>query len=518
MSETHRGIVVALASVVLVATPGTLPAVSAQARSELAIDVADVLGPAGAIGDLLGVQAGPATVGRRDDVDRWVYAAWRELGLRVTPLPLYGPDGGVSVLRDRTGKLALNFKALEDSVRYFGGSLGTKKPDFSVGPTPQALSSNPRDTHPQYYSPQSHDEWRDIVGQTVRYIKERLRIEGATYWLMEEYDNCTVWRGRSRCRDGDVAPPETLDDLLELYVHTWRAVKAADPKAKVGGPGTISYATAINKAKGWATWGFDEFIGGLAQYNTRNPGSAVTLDKVTWQDYDWTRSGRLSDGVAHVRQVLARHGLSPRMPLVVIGWNTNYGDNIGEIVPCGTDSLARRASFFVSNIIRELAPGGQRGLSEAYLWPFDHDNGCPRLAVITAPAAAFDGFPPVSEFCKRPAYAGLQMLRAMAAGRFVRATAAQPLQALASADRGRVAATAVNHSDSARPVTMRFQNLPLRSGAAAVIVRRVDDGRSAGCSGLETGTSLRASIADAATELSFSLPPYGMVQVILSAR
>ena len=518
MTEAPGGVLIALALVVLVAPSGAAPTVFAQVPPALAIDVADMLGRAAAIGDLLGVQAGPATVGRREDVDRWVYAAWHALGLRANPITVFEPDGGVRVSLDRTGRPRVNFKALDDAVRYYAGSLETKRPDFSLGPTPQALSSRPRDKHYQHYAPQSYDDWRDVVGQTVKHIKEHLRIGGATYWLAEEYDNCAVWRGRSRCRDGDIAPSETLDDLLELYVNTWRAVRTADPTAKVGAPGTISYATAINKAKGWATWGFDEFIAGLAQYNAKNPGSAVTLDKVAWQDYDWTRSGRLSDGVAHVRQVLARHGFSPRMPLVVIGWNTNYGDNIGEIVPCGTDALARRASFFVSNIIRELAPGGQRGLSEAYLWPFDHDNGCPRLAVITAPAAAFDGFAPVKEFCKRPAYAGLQMLRAMATGSVVRAAAAQPLEALASMDRGRVVATAVNHSESARPLTMRFHNLPFRSGAAAVTVRRVDDGHSAGCSGLEAGASLRATVADGSTELSFQLPAYGIVQVTLSSR
>ncbi|MGQ0551102.1 MAG: hypothetical protein ACT4PY_15700 [Armatimonadota bacterium] len=111
------------------------------------------------------------------------YAAWQGLGLRANPVIVFGPDGGVKVLRDRTGRPVLNFKALEEYVHYFGGSLGTKRPDFSVGPTPQVLSSNPRDKHYQYYSPQSYDEWRDVVGQSVKYIKEHLRMEGATYWL-----------------------------------------------------------------------------------------------------------------------------------------------------------------------------------------------------------------------------------------------------------------------------------------------------------------------------------------------
>jgi hypothetical protein len=410
---------------------------------------------------------------------------------------------------------------------YYGNILGVQKVYFSITAMPYALSSKPDDDGYAYYAPTDYNEWIDIVSRTVLHIKDDLNMPSASYLVWNEPETYFYWRGHAE-PPREPSDLQLLYDYVALYANTWKAVKAADPTAKVGGPMTIAYTSQINHRFG-GTWGTEEFVEALATFNAEHPDDSVTLDEIVWQDYDWTQSTMLRDGVAHLRGVLPQYDFATDTPQVVLGWNKVFNNP----PLCETTTRQQRAAYIAANIIQQLAPGGERGLARAYLWPFDDDGSCPNLALITVPLpersgdSSFGGYgegfsyPAVTTYCKRPGYAVLQMLHAMLDGQFIRTIVAElpnalPPVAMASlSDSGQIMVIVANNSDIPQDITVTFQNLSVSGNSVRRIIRRIDDAHSDDCQGMEAGEATLQAVLKGAASLDLALPAYSVIQLIL---
>ncbi|MBI3361267.1 MAG: hypothetical protein HY023_09170 [Chloroflexi bacterium] len=485
----------------------------------IAVDAGDPLGPASAIGDFVGIQGPPNTVDW-DDPDVWVVEAWRNLGLSAAEVALFREDDDYSVVvtRNAQGKIDLDFTRFDKFLGYLLNALGARQVRFSTIFVPRALSSKPDDPGYPYYSPKDYKEWADVVTQTVTHLQDKWGLTRQSFQTWTEPETYRYWRGHSRKKDD----PKLLQDFVEHYVNTWRAIKAADPTAKVGGPMTIySDNGVVNQP-----WGFEDFVRELAAYNTAHPDAPVTLDEAVWQDYDWAGSGRLAGGAAKAREALAKYSFPADTPLIVAGWNTdkfNYPK-------CGNVSLPYHASFAAASIIHELSSGSTRDVTQAYWWPFEYDWGCAGLGLVTYPVSEFTvtdptganepfTIPTVTEYCKRPAYAAFEMLKAMEAGKFVGLAlpAGSTLEAMAVRDDSahHVIAIVANHAGADQAATLTFNHLPFGAEAVTGTLQQIDKTHSADCKGLEAGTRSRIAVSGGAVEVTLSLPAYSVAQITL---
>ncbi len=487
-----------------------------DAVSTITVEGAETLRDADVIRNWLGFQGMPVTF-NRSAPDAWGTEAWRALGLNSSEVGLLG-----EITRNADGKLSQDFANLDAQLDFLTNTLGQTGPGFFVGLPPRALSSSPDDEHCYVYAPADYHEWHQVVSGAVRHLADERGFAGSSYQIWGEPESWVSWRGHPGRRPESM---ELLYDYVEFFVWSWRAIKSADPTAKVGGPMTSTYSSEMNRAYGHG-FGMDDFVAALAERKRLHPDQSITLDEVIWQDYDWQRNDTLADGVEHVRAVLARNGFSPDTPQVLIGWNTGYE-------PERPKSLFEHASYVAAMIIEQLNMG-ERGIQRGYLWPFDYDYQFPNIAAVEIPypeqtlggePGTWDNtwygprkvYPAVTEHRKRPKYAVLEMLRAMSSGQFVRmkVPAGCPLRAMAVRDDATHAVSAMlaNYARAGASAKIRFADLPFGKGAATGSLRRVDEAHSADGRGLEAGTERRLALVGRAAELPVSLPPWSVLQV-----
>lgn len=489
-------------------------------------DAANTYSSAADIENFIAIQGGPSIVGLGYPGDDYVHQAWRDVTPGVGDFYMFG-DAWIQVTRNPAGKLDLNFTNFDGLVQYYYRDfLGTRHLYFSVFGMPRALSPHPEDNAAYfYYAPADYAEWYDIVYRAVLHIKDDLNMPGASYLVWNEPETYFYWRGRDR-QTGQ----KTLYDYIEMYVNTWLAVKAADPTAKVGGPMTIA-ASKAHVAQFGESWGMEDFLRALAEYNAAYPDLAVTLDEVVWQGYDYTGALRLLTSAALVRDMLAANGFSPNTPQVVLGWGKQF-DN--HPLPCADLSRQQFAAYLASNIVEQFGPPeGARGVTRGYYYNFDYDSQCPNMSLVSVPVPErpgewqhggtywWPGAPAITEHCRRPAYAVFEMLRRMsdAGGRFIRIAGAfdsLPPYMMATSNGQQVMAMLVNETDSERAFTLTFHNLPFAADSVAAMLQMVDETHSADCNGLDAGSRSRLPIVENRAEVAVRMMPYSVALITLA--
>lgn len=485
----------------------------------ISVNVADPVGDVAVIGDFLAAQAIPGASGDEDG-QAYSNAAWLNLMVGMAEFSLFEWEMGVAVTRNATGGLDLDFTSLDSFIHDRFRGMRNEHIFFSASLMPLALSSAPDASDYFYYAPASYDEWYDIVYRTVLHIKDDLNMPGASYLVWTEPEG-HLWYGQPGRQPGD---PAVLNDLIDLYVATALAVKAADPTAKVGGPMTTSYTSESYRDIPGHWGGMEEFLEALAAHNANQPDYAVALDEVVWQHYAWTPHIRLAEGVDYLREILPQYGFPADTPQVVVGWNMQF---TSEPIPCETISRQQRATYFSANIIEQLNPGGERGLARAYIYPYDDDAACVNAALISVPIPERGDDPfhggfvhAITEYCQRPAYAAFQMLRAMrdAGGQFVRTTmnATPHLQAMAASNGAEVTFLIANNTDAEQPVSVAFTNLPFGGDSVVSTLQVVDETHSADCNGLEAGSRNRLPLVGDRAEVSLRMAPWSVVLVTLT--
>lgn len=545
-SEAQRpgtGLVCRLLASVCMLTLGSQPVVSAAAGNTAApavvvIDSTKVLGPAEAIGDLIGSQYAPFTFDAKH-VDAWGVTAWREIGFNIGDIALFNFEGtnpytdagkivGIHVSRRPDGSLSLDYSDFDRNIHFLKDVLHVKRIDFTAWGTPKPLADPVAGEFYFFHAPRSYAEWNDILARAVRHIATELGLKGATYKPWTEPDTAWYWRGHAHpgqivtrqtkpaeVRALLIRQPYILNDYVEKYINDWKVIKAADPSAKVSGTFNV-----WSKATPGATTAFtlDDFLSRLDAYNATHAGSQVGIDEIAYQDYNWQGNG-LAEGVIAANALVKKHHLPADIPLVLTGWNQDMKSD---------SNLQRRAAYIASNIIRELTPRGRkRTLARAYIWPFDYDYAVP-IAPVVMPyeATSYSGddgvgdpfsVPAVTTYQKRPMHAALLLLARMEPGRLLAAACNDPnVEVLATIqpDR-RIMATVTNYSDRTRDLAFRLQGARPVDHAASLSVQRVDATHSADGAGLEKGTQQRVSPDSRGNFVRLTLDPWAVAGVSL---
>ena len=112
------------------------------------------------------------------------------------------------------------------------------RPVVEISFMPKKMAFNPDDLHPFWYkqnvSPPRHIErWDELMTKFAQHLVDRYGIDEVAQWYFEVWNepNIDFWGGVPR-----------LESYENLYAHTARALKAVNPRLRVGGPATAAAA------------------------------------------------------------------------------------------------------------------------------------------------------------------------------------------------------------------------------------------------------------------------------------
>ena len=86
---------------------------------------------------------------------------------------------------------------------------------------------------PNVAPPKDYAKWDDMITQFTKHLVDRYGLDEVASWYFEVWNepNLDFWKG---------TPPQS--SYFELYDHTARAIKAVNPRLRIGGPATAQAA------------------------------------------------------------------------------------------------------------------------------------------------------------------------------------------------------------------------------------------------------------------------------------
>ena len=136
---------------------------------------------------------------------------------------------------DKQGEPIYNFTYVDQI--YDGLLQNGVRPYVEIGFMPKQMAAQ-LDYHPFWYHPivsppKDYAKWDDLITQFARHLVDRYGIEEVSQWYFEVWNepNIDFWKGRP-----------AQETYFQLYDHTARAIKAVDPRLRVGGPSTAQAA------------------------------------------------------------------------------------------------------------------------------------------------------------------------------------------------------------------------------------------------------------------------------------
>ncbi len=136
---------------------------------------------------------------------------------------------------DKDGKPVYNFSYVDQI--YDGLLAAGVKPFVEISFMPEKLASKPELFgfwyKPNNTPPKDYAKWDDLVSAFCKHLIERYGIDEVASWYFEVWNepNIDFWAGSPK-----------QQTYFELYDHTARAVKAVNPRLRVGGPATAQAA------------------------------------------------------------------------------------------------------------------------------------------------------------------------------------------------------------------------------------------------------------------------------------
>ncbi len=483
-----------------------------EAKWKIQIDAAAKSGPS-RIKNFMSIQGSPLLAtdeqGSNEASRQFEIAAWKALNL-TTEVPLIDgepgqPSQGITVMRapildssqlpNLIGPLGPKkdlyldtspFDAMQDYYRdTFGSNKGFNR-TFGLSYMPKTLSSNPSAANYFTYPPANYTEWRAVIEASVRYLNKR-GIDDPHLTLFGEVSE-TVFNVLGS--DGEPYPSliePGLREYVRLYAESQRAVKAADPGAKVwamcAGIWGSDFQREIQQDP--KQKGLDEFIAYVAEYNAALPPNAkrAELDNICWQGYSWQDEKRMVPMVEHIQAVLKRHRFDPATPQYLAGWSggwvrsNSYGDY----------PLNLYAPHLVYNVIEQLNPGGAPGpiaQADYYTWNLDktYDHGDENSSLIRTVHGRTDydesfGHAASDQNCLRPAYVSFRALKAMEQGDVLTMKETRPLLArsIATVNSAGIHVLLVNYTDKPQQAQLTIQRLPETVRIKEAVLRRVPE-------------------------------------------
>src|SRR5205823_1246125 len=138
---------------------------------------------------------------------------------------------------DAQGNPVYNFSYVDQI--YDGLLAHGVKPFVELGFMPKKLAANPV-LHAFWYKPspappKDYSKWDALITAFVQHLVERYGLDEVAQWYFEVWNepNIDFWSGE---------PKQAT--YFELYDHTARAVKAVNPRLRIGGPATAQAAWA----------------------------------------------------------------------------------------------------------------------------------------------------------------------------------------------------------------------------------------------------------------------------------
>ncbi|MGC2639964.1 MAG: glycosyl hydrolase family 39 [Acidobacteriaceae bacterium] len=211
---------------------------------------------------------------------------------------------------DAQGRPVYNWSYVDQI--YDGLLANGIRPFVEISFMPKALAAKVQ-YHAFWYKPipsppADYAKWDALITAFAQHLVERYGIEEVLQWYFEVWNepNIDFWIGR---------PPQAT--YFELYDHTARAIKAANPRLRVGGPATAQ-----------AAW-----VGDMIAHATENQ---VPLDFVSTHVY----GNDTADNVFHDNRSVAPHQMvcaavdkvheeilhsaRPDIPLIWSEYNATY--------------------------------------------------------------------------------------------------------------------------------------------------------------------------------------------------
>lgn len=222
---------------------------------------------------------------------------------------------------DAAGNVVYNFSYVDQI--YDGLLAEGVRPFVELGFMPQKLAADPKSIFGFWYKPnvsppKDYDRWDALISAFARHLIERYGIDEVAQWYFEVWNepNIGFWDGK---------PAQST--YFELYDHSARALKAVDPRLRVGGPATAQAA--------WA----GDFIAHVTQQNV--PADFVsshvyandTSQDVFHNDIGVPRDQMVCRAVRKVHEEIAASA-RPQLPLIFSEYNASYANE-----PNVTDSV-----------------------------------------------------------------------------------------------------------------------------------------------------------------------------------
>src|SRR5215475_1987507 len=139
---------------------------------------------------------------------------------------------------DPSGKPIFNFSYVDQI--YDGLLQNGVRPFVELSFMPKKLASREDALHAFWYKqnvspPKDYAKWDDLITQFAKHLVDRYGIDEVSQWYFEVWNepNIDFWGGE---------PKQAT--YWELYDHTVRALKAVNPRLRVGGPSTAQAAWA----------------------------------------------------------------------------------------------------------------------------------------------------------------------------------------------------------------------------------------------------------------------------------
>jgi xylan 1,4-beta-xylosidase len=279
--------------------------------------------------------SGRASLSLRDDYRKDLDAVREATGLSYIRFHgIFDHDVGM-VNRDPDGSIRYNFSYIDQI--YDGLLEHGVKPFIELGFMPPALTSDPNELqefwyHPNRAPPKNYAEWDAMITAFARHLVARYGIDEVASWYFEVWNepNIGFWAGEPK-----------QSTYYTLYDHTARALKAVNPRLRVGGPATAQGA--------WAT----DFLAHTKKNNvpvdflSTHVYGDDTAQNVFHSDEHIPRRDMVCRTVDKVhKEILASP--YPQMPLVFSEYNASYAN-----LPNVTDTVFMGP--WMANTIRECA-------------------------------------------------------------------------------------------------------------------------------------------------------------------
>jgi xylan 1,4-beta-xylosidase len=179
--------------------------------------------------------SGRAVLALRDNYRQDLSAVHKATGFSYVRFHgIFDDDVGL-FQRDKDGKTSYNFSYVDQI--YDGLLERGVKPFVELSFMPQEMSSDPKALqafwyHPNIAPPKDYAQWNGMIGAFAKHLIERYGIEEVSSWYFE------VWNEPN----GFWAGLPIQSTYFTLYDNTARALKAVDPRLRIGGPATAQGA------------------------------------------------------------------------------------------------------------------------------------------------------------------------------------------------------------------------------------------------------------------------------------